>query len=242
MQHGRVLHGTQFVTQRQRPTTYYSPDSGIGEILTDHPGEKERSRLRIGVVGLGVGTIAAYGRPGDLVRFYEINPAVIRLAATGPGRVFTYISDSSAHIDVVPGDARLSLEQELSHGERQNFDVLVIDAFSGDAIPIHLVTHEAFQLYLQHLKPNGILAFHVSNNTLDLSPVIGRLAAESGMSAYLERSHSTSTSSVPSKWIIVTSGNTELIPDSMRAHALPKDWRFPLWTDEYSNLVRVLQW
>ena len=202
---------------------------------------KQREGRRIGVVGLGVGTIAAYGKPGDLIRFYEINPAVIRLAATGPRRMFTFIPDSAANVDVIPGDARLSLEQELRLGQRQNFDVLVIDAFSGDAIPVHLVTKEAFHLYLQHLKPNGILAFHVSNNTLDLSPVIARLAADSGMSAFLVQNHPTSASGVPSKWIIVTGGNS-LLTGNLRMHQLPEDWRFPLWTDEYSNLVRVLKW
>ncbi len=171
--HGRITHGFQFSgeTKKRIPTSYYTPQSGIGLVLTNYPGRAAGKPLRVGIIGLGVGTIAAYGIPGDHMRFYEINPEVIRLAYSGPQRLFTFLSDSRAEVKVVPGDARISLEQELNRNEVQNFDVLVIDAFSGDAIPVHLLTEEAFQLYLRHLrKPNGILAFHISNDALDLRP------------------------------------------------------------------------
>jgi hypothetical protein len=245
--HGRVTHGFQFreETKKRIPTTYYTPQSGIGLVLANYPGRAAGRTLRVGVVGLGVGTIAAYGIPGDHMRFYEINPEVIRIAYSGPQRLFTFLSDSRAQVEVVPGDARISLEQELSRNEIQNFDVLVIDAFSGDAIPVHLLTEEAFQLYLRHLsKPNGILAFHVSNDALDLRPVIASLAAESNMSAYLAQSApGTSEGAVLSAWVIAAALNRDgPVPGVEHMTRITPSSHFPLWTDDYSNLLRVVQW
>ena len=192
LRHGKITHGFQFVEEakRQIPTSYYTPQSGIGLVLANYPGRTEGRPLRIGVIGLGVGTLAAYGIPGDHISFYEINPEVIRIADSGRQSMFTFVSDSNAEIALIPGDARISLEQQLSRNEVQQFDILVIDAFSGDAIPVHLLTEEAFQLYLRHLKkPNGLLAYHISNDALDLRPVIARLVAESSMSAWVVQSH-----------------------------------------------------
>jgi spermidine synthase len=247
LRHGKITHGFQFCeeTKKRIPTSYYTPQSGIGLVLMNYPGRAAGRTLRVGVVGLGVGTVAAYGIPGDYVRFYEINPEVIRIATSGPKGMFTFLSDSRAEVEVVPGDARISLEQELSRNELQNFDVLIIDAFSGDAIPVHLLTEEAFHLYLRHLgNPNGILAFHVSNDALDLRPVIARLAAESNMSAWLAQSDpATSETASRSVWVIAASLNRDgPVPGAEHMTRLVPRSHFPLWTDDYSNLVRVLRW
>ena len=141
---GTIDHGLQFLSPARRdlPTTYYGPDSGIGITLK---AAGATSPLNVGVIGLGVGTLAAYGRQGDRYKFYEINPLVVQLA----NQEFSFLRDSEAKIDIVLGDGRLSLEQEPPQG----FDVLVVDAFSGDSIPVHLLTREAFELYFRHLKP-----------------------------------------------------------------------------------------
>ena len=173
--HGKIEHGAQYVNPPSSllPTTYYGPDSGVGLALTHCcPNAK-----RVGAIGLGAGTLAAYGKTSDYFRFYEINPQVLDIA----NNYFSYLRDSPARIDVVLGDARLSLENEAA----QNFDVLAVDAFSGDAIPVHLLTHEAFALYLRHLKPEGILAVHTSNTYLNLSPVVQLLAQEAGCDAQM---------------------------------------------------------
>ena len=189
---------------------------------------------------LGAGTIAAYGLPGDYIRFYEINAEVIRIAGFDSPKMFSFVSDSRARVEIVPGDARISLEQELGRNEVQKFDVLVIDAFSGDAIPLHLLTEQAFQLYLRHLnKPDGILAFHISNDALDLRPVIAKLAAESDMSAWLAQS----PPPYRSAWVIVAALNRDSpIPGVSQMTRITPNPHFPLWTDDYSSLLRVLRW
>ena len=150
------------------------------------PDPRDRS-LRVGAIGLGAGTIAAYGEPGDYIRFYEINPAVTEIATDENG-YFTYLRDSRARIEVVPGDARLSMERELANGNPQAFDVLVLDAFAGDAIPVHLLTIEAFAIYLRELNADGVIAIHVTNRYLDLRPVI----RENSRSLWIERRASAS--------------------------------------------------
>jgi len=153
LQHGRITHGLQFADRQQAawPTTYYGEQSGIGLAVQALPPWPRR----IGVVGLGAGTVAAYAQAGDYVRMYEINPEVKRLATTR----FTYLSNCLGRVEVVLGDARLSLEREPP----QEFDLLVLDAFSSDAIPVHLLTREAFGLYERHLRPGGMIAAHISN-------------------------------------------------------------------------------
>lgn len=183
LKHGRIIHGLQFTSdlRRREATSYYVPRSGIGLTLERHPRRRAGESLRVGVVGLGVGTLAAYARPGDTFRFYEINPEVIALSA-GFSPTFTYLRDSPAHVEVVPGDARLALEREPP----RDFDVLAVDAFSSDAIPVHLLTREALLVYLRHLRgPNGVVAFHVSNRYLDLRPVVKGLAGRLDLRAAL---------------------------------------------------------
>jgi hypothetical protein len=159
-----IEHGSQLVDDEYRriPITYFSHQSGVGKALLNY----QKPNRRVGIIGLGAGTLAAYGNPGDVFRFYEINPDSLEIA----NQYFTYLSDSKAEVRVILGDARLSLEEELASGQR--FDVLVIDAFSGDAIPSHLITAEAWDLYWQLLDEDGILAIHLSNDYLDLIPVV----------------------------------------------------------------------
>jgi len=164
---GQITHGLEFEDPqiRRDPTTYYGRNSGIGRLLTYSLPNRQR---RVGLVGLGIGTLATYARPGDQFRFYEINPAVEKFAR----EYFHYLGDCQGRVDVVPGDARLTLDRESP----QNFDVLVLDAFSGDAIPTHLLTLEAFAIYLRNLAPDGVIAVHVSSRHFALQPVVRALA------------------------------------------------------------------
>ncbi len=232
--HGTITHGRQFLSpaRRRQPTTYYGPKSGVGLALL----ARGRRSLRVGVVGLGAGTIAAYGKRGDTYRFYEINPLVVRLADTE----FSYLRDSGGKVDIVLGDARLSLEAEPP----QEFDVLAVDAFSGDSIPVHLLTREAFDLYFRHLKEGGILAVHVSNKYLDLKPVVGRSAESAGKRAVVVDTEDEEESGVYGATWILVSGDTRFferpaLKEAVETLAAREDMR--PWTDDYSNLFRILK-
>ncbi|HEV2351980.1 MAG TPA: fused MFS/spermidine synthase [Terriglobia bacterium] len=232
---GIIEHGRQFLApdRRREPITYYSPNSGLGLAIKV---ESEQNRLHVGVIGLGAGTIAVYGRPGDLYTFYEINPLDIQLAHTE----FTFLSDSPAKIEIIPGDARLSLERQAN----QNFDVLAVDAFSGDAIPIHLLTQEAFILYFRHLKPDGVLAVHVSNRYLDLKPVVQRVAESLGKKSGFVRNQPDAHNYIyPAEWMLVSSSKAFFNkPDIQKALTpLPAMPRTRFWTDDYSSLFGVLK-
>jgi len=236
IQHGSQIFGTDEL--RLTPTTYYARNSGVGLALRYCcRGDAAMRPRRIGVIGLGAGTIAAYGRPGDHIIFYDINPAVPPIAQN----VFTYIRDSKAQIQIVEGDARNS----LAHEEPQQFDVLVVDAFSGDAIPIHLLTTQALALYRRHLTPGGILAFHISNRHVDLGPVIALLANSAGMQAMRI---STDTTIDPgeyvSTWMLVTSNPDFFSQPELAAvaHAPQLKPGLKVWTDDYSALLPVLHW
>lgn len=244
LKHGRVTHGVQFRApdRRRLATSYYGPASGIGLALLRNPrrsGPEGVRPFRIGVVGLGAGTIATYGEPGDYLRFYEINPEVIRVAMEG--RYFTYLKDCQARVEVVPGDARISMERELERDEPQKFDVLAIDAFTGDAIPIHLLTEEAFQIYLKHLSgPQAIIALHISNSYLDLRPVVLKLTGRYGLrSAWINSGGDGETVS-PSEWMLLSQSNALVTSaaGTLKGVRLPES---RLWTDDYSNLFQVLK-
>jgi hypothetical protein len=232
--HGAIEHGAQYVNPPASllPTTYYGPDSGVGLALAGCcSGPK-----RVGVVGLGAGTLAAYGKAGDFFRFYEINPQIRRIAATA----FSYLRDSPATIDVVMGDARLSLEAEAP----QQFDVLAVDAFSGDAIPVHLLTREAFALYLRHLKPEGILAVHTSNTYLNLPPVVRLLADDAGYSTRMVENSDNHRKLIDSSdWVLVTRNQHFLdgLDGSVMMEPIQVPARLRLWTDDYNNLFQVLR-
>jgi len=232
---GTIQHGTQIFSPglTRTPTTYYARDSGIGLALANCCAGRTRN---IGVVGLGAGTLAAYGNAGDRIRFYEINPHVLPIARN----LFTYLRDSQARITVTEGDARAS----LAHEAPQGFDVLVVDAFSGDAIPIHLLTTEALTLYRKHLAPHGILAFHVSNQYLNLAPEVAQLAAAAHMQARLFDTPSVdSRGEFRSTWVLLTDSPTFFTLPEISAIATPID---PIpglraWTDDYSSLLPIFQ-
>ncbi|MGD0940148.1 MAG: fused MFS/spermidine synthase [Terracidiphilus sp.] len=232
---GNIQHGTQIFTTElsHTPTTYYAEDSGAGLALRFCCAGKTRN---IGVVGLGVGTIAAYGMPGDSIRFYEINPAVEPIARN----LFTYIRDSAAQVTIVEGDARTSLTREAPQG----FDVLVIDAFTGDAIPVHLLTTEAFALYRRHLASNGILAVHISNQHVDLEPEIALLAKAVGMTARSVTSPpNEKRGEFVSTWMLLTDNSAFFSqPDVAHASLPDENPKARLWTDDYSSLLPILRW
>jgi spermidine synthase len=193
----------------------------------------ERPR-RVGVIGLGAGTIAAYGRVGDTLRFYDINPAVEGIAQ----RYFTYLRDSPAQIDIVTGDARVSLAGEAP----QRYDVIAVDAFSGDAVPVHLIDAEALDLYRRHLTPRGIVAFHVSNRYLDLKAVVAQLAAHAGLHAGLITVEDDFASDVwGSDWVLVTADKSffeqPTVAKARTAITIPAGLR--LWTDDYNSLLPI---
>ncbi len=235
LMNGTIDHGVQFLapSRRREPTAYYTMDSGVGLALR---AMGRRGPLRVGVIGLGAGTLAAYGRPGDHYTFYEINPLVVEVA----NRDFTFLGDSPATIDIVMGDARLSLEREPP----QEFDVLVVDAFSGDSVPVHLLTLQAYQLYFRHLKPDGVLAVHVSNKYLNLEPIaVGAASSLDKLSVVISRASDTRAGFYASTWVLSASPGdffdqpelgrtwTVYIPEGNRA----------VWTDDYSSLFRVLK-
>ncbi len=208
MVHGQIDHGTQFVDQELRhvPTTYYAWDSGIGVALNQLHRQR-RQGLRIGVIGLGTGTISALARSGDSVRYYEINPNVECLAR----KYFTYLSDTAADVDVVLGYARVVLEHEAEQGRQQQFDILVLNAFDGDAIPLHLLTREAYEIYWSHLRPDGLLAVHVSNIHVVFEPVVRGLSQQNGHRAVRILSTEQDKWSVGSaRWVIVTNNQAFL--------------------------------
>ena len=244
--HGITSHGYQLVEDRMEPTSYYTSQSGIAlairntrEVLRRRHGE---TGVRMGVVGLGIGTLAVYGEPQDTIRFYEINPDIISLAQ-GEGNFFTYLQETPAEVEIVPGDARLALELELEQGEPGDFHILAVDAFSGDSIPVHLLTAEAFDLYLKHLAPGGVLALHISNRYLDLTPVVHRAAGMHNLGQALIYGPRDDQGSYLSKWVLLSTDRSFLSRPEIASVNLGLSSRegFRPWTDDYSNLFQVLQ-
>jgi hypothetical protein len=242
LSHGVTTHGLQFAKPPYESwlTSYYGAESGVG--LAIDLSEPTSGGRHLGLVGLGVGTVSALGMPGDKLRIYEINPAVLTLARER----FTFLSQTVADVKIVMGDARLSMENELEHDAPQNFDVLALDAFSSDAIPVHLLTVEAFELYLKHLKPDGIIAVHISNRYLDLRPAIEGLAKRFQL-------HLATISHDPkdeewwlyrSTWCLLTRDPRRLAHDAIqRAMDEPSDETAEtvLWTDDHASLLPVLK-
>lgn len=236
MIHGRVVHGRQFLDEagRRQPSTYYSVSSGVGRLLNVAEGSVSKSGRHIGVVGLGAGTLAVYSQPTDRLRFYEINPDVISLAREH----FTFLSDSAGKVEVLAGDARLVLEREPD----QMFDVLVLDAFSGDAIPVHLLTSEAMQIYSRHLRPDGVLAVHISNSYFDLEPVVRALGDEFGLQTHIQTCDSGADGGVAldSVWAVLCR-QPEVLTEIFGADGSSASSRTVLWTDDRNNLLNVLR-
>lgn len=239
MVHGAILHGEQYThdTWRREPTTYYTPTSGFGRAVNqkriDAP--QTYAGIRIGMIGLGVGTVAAYCRDVDTCRIYEINAEVERLAR----KHFTYLSDSKAKIDIVIGDARLSLEREASN----QFNVLAVDAFSGDSIPMHLITDEAVRVFMAQLASNGILAYHVSNRFLNLPPVLAEIAAREKLVGLVVEDPSQSNNALhsTSTWVLLAKDASAFgkIEGGTPLERVPGA---PFWTDDFNNLLSVLKW
>ena len=256
LKHGTTSHGVQFHRPglRRVPVSYFGIYTGMGMLMHERP----KTPMRVGVMGLGAGTLAAYGREGDRYQFYEIDPDVIRIARDEG--YFSYLADSRAAIQIIAGDARLSLERQLREGGSQNFDLLIMDAFSSDSVPVHLITLEAMELYVQHLKPNGVLVVHISNVNLDLGPLVFRLAAELGMRAvrignlpFPRRLQSSAD------WMILSKDAAYIesfppLAERVRAILKVKPIALrvtypealnltdaPLWTDTYSDLFSVLK-
>jgi spermidine synthase len=240
LMHGGTTHGLQFASAEKQDmiTSYYGPASGAGlavkHLLPDGP-------RHIGVVGLGTGTLAAFARSGDRVRYYEINPAVEKLARDP----FTYLARCKGQVDVVYGDARLTMERELAEGQPQQFNLLALDAFSSDAVPAHLLTHEAFEIYLRHLAPDGVIALHISNRYLDLQPVVDATAAHFNLGlATISDDLEEHWHSYSSTWVLL-SRNRELLktPAIVAAKEEPAATaRPPLsWTDDHVSLFEVLK-
>ena len=231
--HGAILHGEQWLSEKYRrsATTYYKLTSGIGRVLLAFEGKP----IKVGVIGLGAGSIAVYGDADDTYKFYDIDPAVEEVAY----KWFTYLMDCPCKTEVVLGDARLSLEREPAQG----FDVLAVDAFSGDAIPTHLITVEAFTEYLRHMKPGGVIVFHVSNRFLDLKPVLLAIAEKHGLEyAYLHESGE--NGGTTSDWVAMSRDKTFILKPSIVEATEPvaprPDWR--IWTDAYTSLVQVFKY
>ncbi len=241
--HGKTAHGFQFTAEEFRAlaTAYFTPESGVGVAITNHP--KRGRGLRVGGLGLGIGIIGTYGLENDVYRFYEVNPDVIAIAE-GQGDYFSYLRDSEAEIQVVEGDARVALEEEMLRDGSQNFDLLVIDTFSGDTIPLHLLTKEAFEIYLAHLNEGGVIAINVSNKLFDLPQAIFPLADAFGLNAALIASNGDGLQSYDSIWMLLTTDPVFLKLPFIAARTLQRPETLSevrLWTDDFSNLFQILK-
>ena len=244
LMHGITVHGFQFLDPQKRdiPTGYYPENGGVGLAILNHP--QRGQGMQVGVLGLGAGMLAVYGQPGDDYRMYEINPAVVELAE-GQGGYFSYLKDSKANVTVVLGDARISLERELAQGQSHKFDVLVLDVFNSDSIPVHLLTREAFELYFQQLAGDGILAAHISNRHLDLLPVLWQLADHFDLTLTVISTEGDSEIGVfPTKWVLIARDPALLGNPAISKYAdslLGYSSKVNLWTDDYSNLFQILR-
>lgn len=235
--HGTTIHGLQFLGDRsQEPTSYYHYESGVGRAIASM--QQGYPSLRIGVIGLGCGVLATYGRESDQFDMIEINPAVVEIA----NKHFTFLSNSAATIRTHLGDGRLVLERM----EGKTFDLLVLDAFSSDAIPAHLLTREAITLYRQRLADDGVLAIHISNNHLDLAPLLHRLSEDAGLESRVIESEGTrGLGTNRATWTIIAEADNRLWGHKLMRSARPASktelTHAPLWTDQRHNLVSVLR-
>lgn len=232
--HGTIMHGEQFTAEdrRREPSTYYGETSGIGRLLLS---QGATGPLRVGSVGLGTGTLLSYARPGDSYVVYELDEQVVQAAR----RWFRFIADAPVVPELRMGDARLSMERELAAGQPGGYDVIAVDAFSSDAIPVHLLTREALGVYMAHLKPGGLVALHISNRYLDLSPVVAQLAAAQGLQAWQIEDNPVDDHLSFTTWVLV--GHS--IPEALQETGWPllPVPGAPLWTDQYNNLFKALK-
>jgi hypothetical protein len=228
---GATDHGSQLFQSSSpyEPTMYYARDTGVGILITQHPKYLKKEPMRIGVVGMGVGTLSGYCRSNDYLRYYELNPDVIRIADA----YFSYNAhcrELGGRVDVVPGDGRLSLQQELIASSSQQFDVLVIDAFTDGVVPLHLLTQEAVRVYISHLAEGGVIAFHVSNAYIDFPLALATVVRDMGVYTYM---HHTSSAD----WFFIS-------PAPMSSPVFSEGYRptsQPSWTDSYSNILPFIK-
>ncbi|GAB4473939.1 MAG: fused MFS/spermidine synthase [Burkholderiaceae bacterium] len=237
--HGVILHGEQPThgADRLEPGTYYARTSGVGLAIA---AKQARGPVRLGVIGLGIGTLSAYGRAGDVIRFYELDPDVLRLARSH----FSYLDATPARLEFVLGDARLSMERELAAGRPQRFDVLAIDAFSSDSIPVHLITREAIAAAARHVAPDGIIAVHISNRFLDLKPVLANIAQAEGLTAKLVSDEPEGGGSASTTDWVLLARDPRAFDDATlaeRAEDIAPNPAYSLWTDRFNNLLDVLK-
>ena len=234
--HGAILHGDQYMDPpyNRSATTYYKTKSGIGRILLLKEKLAPDKPRKVGIIGLGTGTIATYGSKGDVFRFYDINPEVVTIAR----RDFTYLKDTEATIEISLGDARLNLEREPV----QSFDVLAIDAFSSDSIPVHLITLEAVEIYQKHMKADGVIAFHVSNRFLDLKPVVNMIAEQRGLNVAWVRD-TYDDGSTTSDWVLLSKDKTLFLKPEILdgTFIIPPQPNLRVWTDDFNNLLQALK-
>jgi hypothetical protein len=242
LRHGRIIHGLQFADPdlARMPTSYYGPGSAVGLAIRNHPRRKRDEPMRMGFVGLGAGTLASYAAAADTVRFYEINPHVVALSGGGKP-FFTYLRDCAGTVELAIGDARINLERE----PEQKFDVLALDAFSSDSIPVHLLTLEAVELYLRHMRgPDSVIAVHISNRYLDLDPVVRGIAEALGLTVLRIDDPENNDMVYSSDWMLLARDPAALAdPELKAAETEPENVSppFPLWTDAYSNLLQVFK-
>jgi spermidine synthase len=240
--HGNTFHGLQNLDPDRRgaPLAYYHRDGPIGQVFAANP---RFLNDRIAVVGLGIGALAAYGRPSERWDFYEIDPVVERIARDP--RLFTFLQDSAASIEIILGDARLSLQQAPDH----TYGLIVLDAYSSDAIPVHLLTREAVRLYLTKLAPGGLLAFHISNVHLDLAPVVATLARDARQLHRLRDDAFATQKEIaegvfPSRWVLMADSEDGFasLQNDLRWEQVPAPETMRVWTDSHSSLMEVLHW
>ena len=239
LRHGRIFHGAQFLDAERsaRPTAYFTSGSGAAQAIRSHPLRRSGEAMSVGVIGLGVGTLAVWSQPGDTYRFYEINPAAARLAR----EYFTFLRDAEAEVEIVLGDGRLMLEQELADANGgPRYDVLVIDAFSGDAVPVHLLTVESLELYRRALAPGGVLVLQITNRHVDLERVVRGLANAAGLQALrLDQAPPEDSGGITNAWMWLAADG---VPAPDGASVTDPSQATPvLWTDDFSNLIRVLR-
>jgi hypothetical protein len=233
LRHAWTLHGSQVRAERYEnlPGSYYAPKSAPGLLLT-----RRSANWNVAVIGLGAGTLAAYGRPGDAFTFYEIDPLIARVA----NDQFTYLKKSKASLRIVIGDGRLSMQRAAP----AEFNLLVVDAFSNDSIPMHLLTREAFDLYFSRLRPEGVIAIHISNRFVDLSPLLSSMTAAMGKQAiFVHSEKNSSTGALDADWVLIANSRDgfKALPSSVQIPLAPPTVAIDPWTDDYSNLIQLLR-
>ncbi|MBX3419706.1 MAG: fused MFS/spermidine synthase [Pirellulaceae bacterium] len=242
---GRIGHGKQYLREeiKLEPNIYYGPTSGVGLAFREHPKRQAGESLHVGVIGLGTGTLVVWGNAGDTFVYYEINPAVIALA----DEFFTYRQEVPVKTRTRLGDARMLLEADLRHGQPEGFDLLIVDAFSGDAIPRHLLTKEAMDVYRQHLAPGGVVAFHISNHYLDLEPVVVAAGREFGFDPVVVRDEPDrrlpgNSRFLSSDWLLLSKNQSFLNRPEIEKLSPQEPQREILWTDDFGSLLQILKW